>query len=106
MSKDIAVLRKLMDGHPITLEQCEIWEEFKNRVTSEKESRFVGYQAEHIQDGKKVSTIAKDLLKRHLITPIVDDDKQTFVITETGRMVATYEQMAFTVELPTIAEYA
>jgi len=108
MSKlnDIQVLRLMLEGKPLTVEQCEVWDEFRNRITEEKERRFVGYQLEYVINGKKVSSVAKDLIKRHLIEPDVDLDRQTFGVTETGRIVAITEQQEFGFELPNVVEYA
>lgn len=108
MSKlnDIAVLRLMLEGRPLTAEQCEVWEIVRNRITEEKERHFQGYQLEYVIDGEKVSDIVKKLIKRHLITPDADGDKQTFTITETGRIVAITEQQEFGFELPNVVEYA
>lgn len=108
MSKlnDIAVLRLMLDGKALTVESCPVFEIVRNRVTDEKETHFQGYQLEYAINGKKVSSVAKDLIKRHLITPEVDGDKQTFTVTETGRIVAVTEQQEFGFELPNVVEYA
>jgi len=108
MSKlnDVQVLRLMLEGKPLTAEQCEVWDEFKNRITEEKERRFVGYQLEYVINGHKMSGVTKDLIKRHLITPEVSGDKQTFAVTETGRIVAITEQQEFGFELPNVVEYA
>ncbi len=103
---DVKVLRLMLAGKPLTIEHCEVWEEFRNRITEEKERHFQGYQLEYVIDGEKVSAIVKKLIKRHLITPDVDGDKQTFAVTETGRIVAITEQQEFGFKLPNIVEYA
>lgn len=103
---DVQVLRLMLAGRPLTAEQCEVWEIVRNRITEEKERHFQGYQLEYVINRHKVSSVAKDLIKRHLITPEVSGDKQTFTVTETGRIVAITEQQEFGFELPNVVEYA
>lgn len=118
---DVDVLRGMLDGQPVTHEMCKVYNVWieekyipvvgkKGRVVTKIEkirhSDLIGYAPKYIQNGEKLRDgLFPDLIRRHLVTPVTDGITQTFTVTETGRLVALYEQATFELELPTIAEY-
>lgn len=109
MSKvtDVSVLRGMMEGEAVTLENVTLWETYTDIVTKEKKREFAGYEYRYVQNGAPLPhSLFPSLLRRHLVTPVTDEETQTFVVTKAGELVATYEQAGFELELPQIVEYA